>query len=344
MEIVRAGEEGQTISREDIIFLLSTAEEEEKEDLFKTADRVRHSCVGDEVYLRAIVEFSNFCVQDCLYCGLRRGNDRIPRYRMTPSEIVEAAKNAQSLNFATVVLQSGEDPWFTRERMARLIREIKEQTNLVITLSLGERSYQDYQAWKEAGADRFLLKQETSSASLYEKLRPGKRLLERIQCLQWLKDLGYQTGSGNIVGLPGQALEDLAEDILFFREFDFDMVGIGPFIAHPKTPLGGAANGALDLTLKVLAVTRIVTRDTNLPATTAVGTLSPDGRRKALRAGANVVMPDLTPWGYRQYYEIYPGKVRVKEQGHWKGISLPSGRTWGKGPGNRIRSPKGSQL
>lgn len=337
MRTLEAAENGERLGLREIVCLLSS-EEEEKQILFQTADRVRRTGVGEEIHLRGIVEFSNVCVQNCLYCGLRKGNEALHRYRMSPAEIVRAAEKVKALNFGTIVLQSGEDPWFTRERVSDLIREIKGKTGLIITLAVGERPYEDYRAWREAGADRYLLKQETCSSPLYEKLRPGKRLEERLQCLRWLKDLGYQAGTGNMVGLPGQGLEDIARDILFFRDFDCDMAGIGPFIPHPHTPLREAAGGTVELTLKVLALTRILTPEANLPATTAVGTLSPDGRKRALEAGANVVMPDLTPWEYRRHYEIYPGKVRPSGSSEWfQEIALPPGRIWSYGPGHRVR-------
>ncbi len=293
--------------------LLSAEDEEETEALFRAADRVRQREVGNEVHLRGIVEFSNICVQNCLYCGLRKDNHRLSRYRMTEEEILASVREVSAQGLRTVVLQSGEDPWFTEGRLRDLIRKIKEETGLTITLSVGERSPAEYRAWKESGADRYLLKQETSSADLFAQLRPGRALKERLGSLQALRELGYEVGSGNMVGLPGQGEQDLVRDIQLFRELDFDMIGIGPFIPHPQTPLAEAAPGKFTLTLKVLAVTRLVTRDPNLPATTASGVLEPGGRRKALLAGANVIMPDITPPRYREQYEIYPGKTRPAE-------------------------------
>jgi len=337
---VRSAREGQKLSAQDIRFLLSTSEREEESALFEAADAVRKVCVGDEVHLRGIVEFSNFCAQNCLYCGLRRDNRALVRYRMSSPEIIAAAKNARSQGLGTVVLQSGEDPWFTREWIADLIRGIKEETDLAITLSVGERPYTDYLAWKKAGADRYLLKHETSSPTLFRGLRPGRELGERLEALRWLRELGYEVGSGDMVGLPGQTDEDLARDIQLFIQYDFDMIGIGPFIVHPQTPLAWAANGQLNRTLKVLAITRIVTRDTNLPATTAAGVLDENGRRLALLAGANVIMPDVTPPIYRQHYQIYPGKARMAvEEGHAVVEMISSlGRRISQGMGSRVRS------
>jgi len=336
---VQSAEEGQNLSHADILFLLSTAEREEEEVLFEAADRVRKDGVGDEVHLRGIVEFSNFCAQNCLYCGLRRDNHALVRYRMSFAEIVAAAKKARSQGLGTVVLQSGEDPWFTRDRIIELIRSIKEDADVAITLSVGERPYADYLAWKKAGADRYLLKHETSSPTLFRALRPGRELGERLQALRGLRELGYEVGSGNMVGLPGQTDEDLARDIQLFIQYDFDMIGIGPFIVHPQTPLARSASGQLNRTLRVLAITRIVTRDTNLPATTAAGVLAQNGRRWALSAGANVVMPDITPPNYRRHYEIYPGKARVTLDRHTLTEMISSlGRRIGQGAGARIRS------
>ena len=310
LQILQAGERGEDLPSDDLAFLLATMDEEEIEALFRAADRVRQRSVGDEVHLRGIVEFSNICVQNCRYCGLRKDNHRLRRYRMTEEEIIASVKEVKAQGLRTVVLQSGEDPWFTMERLSDLILGIKEETGLTITLSVGERSEAEYRAWKESGADRYLLKQETSSADLFAKLRPGRSLTERLDSLKALRRLGYEVGSGNMVGLPGQREEDLIRDIQLFRESNFDMIGVGPFIPHPQTPLAEAAPGDLQLTLKVLAITRMVTRDTNLPATTASGVLDPEGRRKALLAGANVIMPDITPQKYREHYEIYPGKTK----------------------------------
>ncbi len=309
LKILKAGEEGGSLSFEEIRFLL-TAGKKEETLLLETANRVRRKFVGEAVHLRAIIEFSNHCRQNCLYCGLRRDNRRLVRYRMTPREIERAAERAAAEGYKTAVLQSGEDLWFTRNRLADLIGRIKAKTGLAITLSLGERSRQDYRAWKKAGADRFLLKFETSSPGLYRWLRPGLELNDRLDSLQSLQDLGYEVGSGNIVGLPEQTAEDLARDIELCKTRNFDMLGIGPLIVHPETPLAGRTGGDVRQTLRVLAVTRIITRDTNLPATTALGVTGSQGRRKALLAGANVLMPDVTPEEYRQNYEIYPGKTR----------------------------------
>ncbi|WP_034629506.1 [FeFe] hydrogenase H-cluster radical SAM maturase HydE [Desulfotruncus alcoholivorax] len=304
---------GEMLNRQEICALLA-AGPEESEELFGAADRVRHDHVGDEVHLRAIIEFSNYCRKNCLYCGLRRDNHSIPRYRLTEQEILEAVKKARELGFRTVVLQSGEDLYYDAKTIAKLVETIKNRHDLAVTLSLGERSREDYLAWREAGADRYLLKQETADEHLFSIIKPDGNMQQRVQCLQWLKDLGYQTGSGNMVGLPGQTLATLAEDIILMRKLDVEMAGIGPFLPHPATPLKAAAPGSPALTLKTLAVTRLCLPQAHLPATTSLCTLTPDGRKLALNCGANVIMPNLTPAGVRDKYLIYPQKADIIEK------------------------------
>lgn len=339
LEVLQNAEEGGRLSFDDLLFLLSSTRKEELEALFAAADRVRQRFVGDEIHLRGIVEFSNLCIQNCWYCGLRRDNHQLFRYRMGLTEILEAAKTVKSRGLKTLVLQSGEDPWFSRERISGFIREIKGSTGLTITLSVGERPDRDYEEWKNAGADRYLLKQETASPTLFHHLRPGRKLKDRLNSLRVLKKLGYEVGSGNMVGLPGQNVEDLARDIQLFLEYDYDMIGIGPFIPHPQTPLAGSPPGDLSRTLKVMAITRIVTRNTNLPATTAAGVLDPDGRRRALQVGANVIMPDMTPWTYRKHYQIYPGKVDERlSEGKITELISSLGRRISPGAGYRLSS------
>jgi biotin synthase len=339
-EILQKAENRANLSAAEILSLLAIGNTEEEELLRQTADRVRKKYVGEEVHLRGIIEFSNHCTQNCLYCGLRRDNLRLPRYRMTPAEILETAERVREEGIQTVVLQSGEDPGFTGKGLAELIGAIKRLTGLAITLSVGERSCDEMKAWREAGADRYLLKQETASPALFRYLRPGRELSQRLEQLKWLKELDYEVGSGNMVGLPGQTDADLAEDIFLFKENDYDMIGTGPFIAHPQSPLSRAANGRPEKVLRVLAVTRILTGDTHLPATTATGILSPEGRRKALLGGANVIMPDMTPDKYRPHYDLYPGRTQkgMDAKGA-KDFILSLGRTVGRGPGGRKSRP-----
>lgn len=335
-ETLMRGERTSKLSREEIHFLLSTTDPEEKQNLWDAADRVREKWIGPEVHLRAVVEFSNYCQRDCLYCGLRKGNQILHRYRMSQREILETSIRAKELGFQTVVLQSGEDPFYTRERIEDLIRAIKRETEMVIALSVGERSAEDYSAWRAAGGDRYLLKFETSSPFLFHRMRPGCRLDDRMNCLKNLRNLGFEVGSGNIVGLSGQTLVDLVNDIILFQKYDFDMIAVGPFISHPQTPLGSSPNGSLDLTLSVLAITRLLTQNTHLPATTAIRILDPNGCKAALAAGANILMHDFTPPIYRRYYEIYPGKsTHSIEINEIREFLTSIGRKIGQGVGSR---------
>lgn len=308
--LLTKAESGASLTRDDIIALLKIPGDYSP-DLFAAADRVRKEQVGNEIFLRGIIEFSNFCERNCLYCGLRKSNDKLSRYRMSEDEIISTAQEIAETQVSTAVLQSGEDSFYTTDKICRLIERIKNETDLIITLSIGENNIADLQAFGQAGANRYLLKHETASPELYKYLRPGCQLDKRMQCLRSLKNLGFETGTGNMVGLPGQTYEILADDLLVMKLLDADMLGIGPFIAHPDTPLAGIENDDIELTLRVLAIARLLTRNTNIPATTALATLHPQGRLQALQAGANVVMPDFTPEIYRSRYDIYPGRKDV---------------------------------
>lgn len=311
-EVIHKSLQGLTLNKQDIRMLLSAAGGDETERLFAAANQVREACVGGNVLLRGILEISNICERNCLYCGLRKDNRKIVRYRMEDEEIAASARQIRDAGVATLVLQSGEDSFFTALRICRLIERIKKETGVAITLSLGERPYRDYQDFKDAGADRYLLKHETADPDLYRRLRPGLHLEDRLQSIRWLKELGFETGTGNMVGLPWQTADSLVEDITIMKEIEADMLGIGPFIAHPDSPLGRFPSGDPEPVLKVLAVARLVTRTTNIPATTALGTIDPRHRIKALMVGANVVMPDFTPDKYKKHYDIYPGKSRTE--------------------------------
>lgn len=310
-QLIYKAESGSPLNRNEIIRLL-TISDKEALLLYTAADSVRKQNTGDEVFLRGIIEFSNHCDRNCLYCGLRHSNKKISRYRMSEDEIIETARQIKKTRIPTVVLQSGEDPFFSNDAICRLIERIKAETGLIITLSIGEKSAIDYEAFRDAGASRYLLKHETSARSIYGYLRPGCILDHRLQCLFSLKKLGYETGTGNMVGLPGQTPEIIADDLLLMKEIDADMLGIGPFIAHPDTPLAGVENDGIEMTLRVLSVARLLTRNTNIPATTALGTLHPQGRLLALQAGANVIMPDFTPEIYKSRYNIYPGRADMQ--------------------------------
>ncbi|OPZ83584.1 MAG: Biotin synthase [bacterium ADurb.Bin429] len=277
--------------------------------LYSAADAVRAAYQGTDVQLRGLIEFSSICRKNCAYCGLRVENRGAERYRLTPEEIVATAHRAESLGYKTVVLQSGEDLWFTTERLAAIIREIKATTDLAITLSAGERDRDAYAFWREAGADRYLLRIETTDPALFAALHADSNLDARKQCLYDLRDLGYQLGTGVMVGLPGQRPDTLAGDVIWMHELGAEMIGVGPFIPHPDTPLKDAASGTVEQTLRLVAVLRLVFPHAHLPATTAMGSLHPLGRERALQAGANVVMPNVTPGDVRPKYAIYPGKI-----------------------------------
>jgi biotin synthase len=324
------------------------------ERLWTRADAVRQASVGDAVHLRGLIEVSNHCIRHCLYCGIRACSEGLTRYRMSADEILACARQAQNLGYGTVVIQSGEDPGLTRDFIAGVIRAIEAETGLAITLSLGEREDDDIRAWKEAGADRFLLRFETSDPELYRRIHPSLpgTVSDRVAQLQRMREIGYEIGSGVMVGIPGQTWDILARDIELFRDLDIDMIGIGPFLPSPRTPLGGEAAERLRAadddqvpndeltTLKVVALTRLVCPEANLPSTTALSTLDPaTGRELGLLRGANIVMPNVTPPAYRVLYEIYPGKASIHETAQ---VSIQQriraiGRQVGTGPGGRKR-------
>jgi biotin synthase len=329
--------EKKSYNRSDILRAISS---DDPSTLFEEADRVRRKYIGDEVYLRGIIEFSNYCIQDCHYCGLGCNNNNLERYRMSDDEILAGARDILNSGIETIVLQSGEDTFYSAQKIVNLIKRIKDETGLVITLSTGEWPLKAFELFKEAGADRYLLKHETSDSDLYKHIKSGGDQSYRIKCLKHLKFLGFETGSGVMVGLPGQTIESLADDIIMFRELDIDMIGIGPFIAHPDTLLAGYPTGSPELVLKMIALTRIVTRNTNIPATTSLTTIDPKNRIRSLMSGANVIMPDFTPVKYRRLYEIYPGKGMspAEPAAIMDGIRRDveaAGRTIGPGPGNR---------
>ena len=298
------------LSKNEIVRLL--ADEQNEPALLKRADRIRKKYVGDAIHLRGLIEFSNICRNNCLYCGIRRGNGKVARYRMEEDELVETARRAAALGFKTVVMQSGEDMYYTQEKMCRIIEAIKK-FDVAVTLSIGEWSYGDYKAFREAGADRYLMRIETTDKDLYHRLDPGMSWQHRYECLLMIKELGYEQGSGIMVGLPGQSLESIAADLMFLRRLGVDMAGIGPFIPHPETPLAGEPGGSLHLALRTMAIMRLLLPDINIPATTAMESLHPDGRMMALQGGANVVMPNVTEGEYRKLYELYPGKICVND-------------------------------
>ena len=298
------------MNKEEIIALLNTNDEQ---SLFKKADDVRHKYVGDEVYLRALIEFSNICRNDCFYCGIRKSNGNVARYRMSEDEIVKTAQAAADMGFKTVVLQSGEDLHFNTLKMCRIIERIKK-LDVALTLSIGERTYEEYKAFYDSGADRYLMRIETTDKNLYAKLHPNMSWQHRHECLLMIKELGYELGSGIMVGLPEQTTDSIAADLLYLKELGIDMAGIGPFIPHLDTPLKDEKGGSLSLALRTMAVMRLLMPDINIPATTAMESLHPKGRLMALQAGANVVMPNVNTSEYKKLYELYPNKICVNEE------------------------------
>lgn len=277
---------------------------------YKKADAIRREYCGNIVHLRALIEFSNFCKKQCLYCGINAKNKNVKRYRLSEQDIVKSAKYAQKIGIKTIVLQSGEDDYFDVKKMCSIIEKIKE-LNLVITLSIGEKTKDEYRAYKDSGADRYLLRIETTDENLYKKLHPNSDFKNRLKCLYNLKELGFELGSGIMVGLPQQSIESIADDILFFKKIDVDMVGLGPFISNSETELKNFPNGSYELALRSIAATRLLMPDINIPATTAMETLLKEGRKIALQSGANVVMPNITPQNIRGNYSLYPNKQSV---------------------------------
>ena len=277
---------------------------------YKKADAIRRKYCGNIVHLRALIEFSNFCKKQCLYCGINAKNKNVKRYRLSEQDIVKSAKYAQKIGFKTIVLQSGEDDYFDVKKMCSIIEKIKE-LNLVITLSIGEKTKDEYRAYKDSGADRYLLRIETTDENLYKKLHPNSDFKNRLKCLYNLKELGFELGSGIMVGLPQQSIESIADDILFSKKIDVDMVGLGPFISNSETELKNFPNGSYELALRSIAATRLLMPDINIPATTAMETLLKEGRKIALQSGANVVMPNITPQNIRGNYSLYPNKQSV---------------------------------
>lgn len=313
------------IKHNELVSWLRETRPERLEGLWSQADQVRRRHVGDEVYLRGLIEFSNHCVRQCGYCGLRLANREVSRYRMTIDEVLRCAELAAEMGYGTVVLQSGEDPAMSQVWVAELVARIKSQTGLAVTLSLGERIAGELASWRQAGADRYLLRFETSNRELYDRIHPpgpGVRS-DRMELLRLLRELGYEVGSGVMIGIPGQTYDDLARDLALFATLGLDMIGVGPYLEHPLTPLADpqfqrrAAEHAQVpsselMTYKVIALARLQCPDANIPSTTALATLNRvDGRELGLQRGANIVMPNLTPLKYRQLYEIYPDKACI---------------------------------
>ncbi len=302
--------EGSPPTLPDLRVLLEAAGED-RQILWKAADNIRQACIGDVVDIRAALEFSNHCRRNCLYCGLRRENRKLARYRMTETEILDQALKIKEMGIRTIILQSGEDTWFTTERIVSLIQGIKKETGMRITLSLGEREPEEYIIFKEAGADNYLLKVETTDPALYKALHPDMSVVDRMEHVRMIKKARYITGSGNIIGLPGQDIDSIARDIIWCWQEGIHMIGIGPFIPAPNTPLEAHTPGAVGLTLNAIAVTRLVCRNAFIPSTTALATLDRKAQMQGLACGANTVMLIMTPPGVREKYMIYGNKMMV---------------------------------
>lgn len=285
-------------------------------ELAQAADAQRRNWYGTEVYVRGLIEFTNYCKNDCYYCGIRRSNGKADRYRLTERQILNCCRQGWALGFRTFVLQGGEDPWYTDERICHIVRAIKgEFPGCAVTLSIGEKERESYAAYRVAGADRYLLRHETASDDHYQMLHPSSlSLAHRKNCLFTLKELGYQVGSGFMVGSPDQRPEHLLADLRFLQRLQPAMIGIGPYITHPDTPFHDQPSGDLHLTLRMVSILRLMFPYALIPATTALGTIHPRGRELGLQAGANVVMPNLSPVGVREKYALYENKICTGEE------------------------------
>lgn len=299
------------LSDKELLFLIENRAEADAEYLYKKAREACENVFGDEVYLRGLIEISSFCKNDCLYCGIRRSNKNASRYRLSKEEILACADEGYNLGFRTFVLQGGEDAYYTDDILCKIISELKERyPDCAVTLSLGERGKESFKRLFDAGADRYLLRHETADPVHYSRLHPAEMRLEtRIRCLYDLKEIGYQVGCGFMVGSPFQTSESIVKDLRFIKDFEPQMVGIGPFISHHDTPFRNEENGSVQLTLYLLAIIRLLLPKVLLPATTALGTLDPTGREKGILAGANVVMPNLSPTAVRKKYMLYDNKI-----------------------------------
>ncbi|MGD9909986.1 MAG: [FeFe] hydrogenase H-cluster radical SAM maturase HydE [Candidatus Izemoplasmatales bacterium] len=306
----------KNLKREEYLYILDNITKYELNILTKMADKTRKEHYQSSVYLRGLIEFSNICSRDCKYCGIRMSNHEAKRFRMTEEEILSYAKEGYDMGYRTFVLQSGEDAYFTDERICSMIRHIKKEfPDAAITLGIGEKSKESYQSYFDAGCDRYLLRHESASKRLYEYLHPEIMSFEnRIECLWNMKEIGYQVGAGFMVNSPTQSNEDLVEDFLFLEKLQPHMVGIGPFIAHSKTPFKDFPSGTLDQVLVCVALTRLILPEALLPSTTALGTVFPGGREKALKSGANVVMPSISEAKFKSKYELYENRICIADE------------------------------
>lgn len=296
---------------DELKILLLCDDKAVNERLKNEAVRLRDEIYGRDVYIRGLIEFTNYCKNDCYYCGIRKSNKNADRYRLTPAQILDCCEEGYNLGFRTFVLQGGEDPYFTCDRICDIVKSIKARyPDCAVTLSVGEKEREEYQRYFDAGADRYLLRHETATDEHYRKLHPPEMSLsDRKRCLRDLKDIGFQTGCGFMVGSPYQTTDNLVSDLLFIKELEPEMVGIGPFIAHCDTPFAGFESGTAELTVKLLSIIRLLLPNCLLPSTTALGTVSPNGREEGIMSGANVVMPNLSPTAVREKYMLYDNKI-----------------------------------
>ena len=301
----------QDITLEQLRLILSTNDKETIDHLRKLAADKAQETYGNQVFIRGLIEFTNYCKNDCLYCGIRHSNKNADRYRLTDEQILSCCDSGYELGFRTFVLQGGEDPYYTDERICDLVSRIKEKyPDCAITLSIGEKSKESYQSYFDAGADRYLLRHETADEEHYRKLHPKEMSLSnRKRCLWDLKEIGYQVGCGFMVGSPGQSVETLYEDLRFIKDLRPHMVGIGPFISQKDTPFADEPSGTMEMTLRLLSIIRLIHPKVLLPATTALGTIHPQGREMGIKSGANVVMPNLSPVNVRDKYKLYDNKI-----------------------------------
>ena len=304
------------LSKEEYLSVIRSNDESILEYLFSRARAIKESVYGKDVFIRGLIEFTNYCKNDCYYCGIRRSNRCAQRYRLSEQEILDCCKSGYELGFRTFVLQGGEDPFFINDVIVDIIRNIKSHfPDCALTLSIGEKDHESYQKFFDAGADRYLLRHETADPVLYSSLHPSSLSWQhRVDCITDLKKIGFQTGCGFMVGSPGQTDEQLADELLFLKKINPHMVGIGPFIAHHDTPFRNEKNGSLKTTLKMLALIRLTLPAVLLPSTTALATIDPSGREKGLLAGANVVMPNLSPSDVRNKYLLYDNKANDEEE------------------------------
>lgn len=309
--ILKKIENGEDLEKEELIYLLQTKKQKEIETIFFMADKIRAKMVGEHIEIRAAIEFSNYCQKSCNYCGINSKCTGVKRYRMNENEIITEVKKIKKLGIKTVILQSGEDPLWPTERIAKLTKHIKQQTNMNITLSVGERTKQEYKLLKQEGGDNYLLKIETTNQDIFKQIHPDDDFEYRLKCSKWLKEVGFLSGSGNIIGLPGQTLEDIANDIIYFKNMGIHMIGIGPFIPAKETEYQELPHGDIDLTLRTIAVTRIHCKKVFLPSTTALASLDKEAQVWALKSGANTIMLISTPDKYKENYQIYNDKNMV---------------------------------